>query len=217
MATVQHASLGGVVFRINPNEIRWDFNVKVHEQRTLGGKVIQVLGTTLGDLTIAGSFGKGGWRAQEKFYDQVKRWATNADKQLRAAPLKFSYPPRNWNFDVFVKGLATPTGDGSVRLSKDEVDPKYVLTLFVVNEGARKVAEKIKDAYIDRLMNGVGWRQSEFNGPESLDNLLQGAGASSVAEFFDKEKSFIYERSLQGTYTPGPITASDLLSVSPGG
>ena len=72
------ATLGGMRFRINPSLVSWNYEVDVAVTQTLGGRVVQVYGATLGDLTIQGLYGqqrtgtpKESWELAESFADQI--------------------------------------------------------------------------------------------------------------------------------------------------
>lgn len=171
------ASLGGKTFHIDPSLVHWDFAMKVVDTKTVGGKVIQVLGTTLGDMIVTGSFAPvrrrgqtAAWEAEEEFMEQVKDWARETEGETNPAPLRFTYPPRGWDFHVFIKNVS-PT-----RQANEEFAPKYTLTLFIVEDRTRVVVKGIKDLYIQRLFDGVGWKQTKYNGPSQaeVDSILQG-------------------------------------------
>ena len=69
-------------------------------------------------------------------------------------------------------------GDGSDRLHVDEAD-------------AGEIVKGVKDLYIRRLMDGVGWKQTEYNGPNltAKDSLLAPYGGNVGeylrAQYFD--------------------------------
>lgn len=185
------ASLGGVPLTANPNEIRWNFRMKTYQQDSIGGRVIQILGTTLGDITVRGSFGPGiktkgdteGWQAQIRFQKQVRNWATSVQAG-QSQPLRFTYTPRNWDFRVFIKSLS-PTS-----MSTDEINPVWEMALFPVDEDAMKVVAGVKDLYIARLADGIGWKQTAYNGPTQaeVDDKLSTTGGSAVDYLRDRFK-----------------------------
>lgn len=202
--------LGGIPLAAHPNEIRWNFKMKTSETKTMGGKVIQILGTTLSDLTVAGSYGRGqkakgdteGWQDQLRFNAQVKKWATRAASVQKAKPLRFVYAPRGWDFNVFIKAFS-PT-----RLANEEINPKWQLTLFPVDEGAMTIVSGIKDLYIARLMDGVGWKQTDYNGPtqEEVDATLSPFGGS-VEDFYRDRFSTAFEGGVEALSGAGGTTA----------
>lgn len=187
------ASLGGLAFTIDPTSVNWDYQMKTAQQRTLGGSVIQVYGVTLGDMTVSGVFGAGnaargdtaGWQAQERFRKQVQTWTEQAIANSGATPLRFLFPAFKWDFRVFVKGFTSPDGD-SVHHNNEIINPRWTLTLFVVADQTGVVTKGIKDAYLSRLMTGVGWKQTQFNGPGSGD-VLKLLGGQSVQSYVESQ------------------------------
>jgi hypothetical protein len=172
------ATLGGLDLNVDPNEFRWNFVMKTSETRTLAGKVIQILGTTLSDITIRGSFGRfgeEGWERQLVFRNQVHNWASAAESGT-SKPLRFTYQPRGWDFRVFVKAI------NPVIMTNEEINPRLEMILFPVDDGATKIISGIKDLYIERLSEGVGWKQTDYNGPtqKEVDDKLAPTGGSAV-------------------------------------
>lgn len=176
-------TLGGAALRVHPTDIRWNFKMKTSETRTMGGKVIQILGTTFSDITVTGTYGRGrrdlgdqeAWQSQIRFRKQVKEWAEQAVQAADPTPLKFTYPTRNWSFNVFVRSLS------DIEYTVDDINPSWTLVLFPVDQGSTKIIRDIKDLYIKRLMDGVGWKQTAYNGPtqQEVDDALSPYGGSA--------------------------------------
>lgn len=166
------ASLGNLPFRIDPRSVSWQFQMKVSHQRTVGGDVVQVYGTQLGDMTVTGVFGYGdrargdvaGWQDQERFRRQVESWVDASVRTSGGRPIRFLYPPRRWDLQVLVRAYTGPDGP-AVTHDNATFNPSWTLVLFVVQDSTRRVVSGIRDLYISRLMNGVGWKQSAYNGP----------------------------------------------------
>lgn len=191
------ATLGGVTLRIDPDTVRWTFGLKVSRKRTVGGTVVQVFGADLGDMTLSAWFGNGdrgagdteGWQEQERFVRQVQEWVKDSARTSASVPLLFSYPPRGWRFQVFVKALSARSGDGAVAHDVATFNPGFTLTLFIVEDSTRKVVTGIKDLYIQRLMSGIGWKQSAYNGPltqAEVDQVLAPFGGDLKAYLSDQ-------------------------------
>jgi hypothetical protein len=180
------ARLGPHRFRLDPKSISWDFKIHAVDVPAVGGKVVQVLRASLGDMTVTGSFGVGGWREQEAFLEEMKSIGSkHVEDQKRPSqdgPIRFRYPPMGWNFLVYLKGFTQPGARGSIQLDDKIVDIPWQLTLFIVedNNGLTKVT---KDAYIARLAEGIGWKQTKYNGPMSLAEVQEtfsGGGGGSI-------------------------------------
>jgi hypothetical protein len=188
------ASLGfaggpSIAFRINPDSVDWNWQMQTSVTPTIGGRVIQVIGATLSDLTINGSFGQDhstadgeSWRQAEGFYKTIRQMmdfqskdATDPTKMQ--PPGVFTYSPRNWKFAVYVKDLTDPEGGGSITHSVGKFSHHYSLTLFIVEEmsdslvkagtsnGVLNAAKaKAIDDYLARINDGIGWHFSQYNG-----------------------------------------------------
>jgi hypothetical protein len=61
------AQLADLRFRIDPDAINWDYQIDATRIETLGGQVVQILGATLGDVTVTGQFGQDHARKQDSW------------------------------------------------------------------------------------------------------------------------------------------------------
>ncbi len=176
------ATLGGYPLPVDPDSVAWTFRMKTAEILTLGGKVIQVYGTDLGDMAVAGSFGRGGWEARDSFTKRVQDWALADANTLHPKPLRFSMPSKGWDFRVHVKAYSADGGEH--EHSNENFAPRWGLVLFIVEDSTLKVVKGIQDLYLARLMNGIGWKQTKYNGPtqQEVDDRLS-PYAGSVGEY----------------------------------
>lgn len=181
------ASLGfdggpSITFRIDPSAIEWKYKVDTTVIDTVGGRVVQVLGATLEDMTVMGYYGQHrragpdgeSWKLAEAFADRIRQiqeyQSRDATEHGRMhVPATFNYSPKGWRFLVYVKALADSQG-GSVAHRIGRFSYDYALTLFIVDvisddlhvlSGAKKNAV---DAYIARISDGIGWHFSQYNG-----------------------------------------------------
>jgi len=195
-ATLGYEGGPSVVFRLNPNSIQWNFQVNTFVQPTVGGRVVQVTGATLGDITLLGSYGevKAGqtsesqvsWELAEQFLTRIraimeKQTADATVYEKMQAPPVFNLPLKGWRFSVYIKSIQDPKG-GSITHSPDHFSHEYQMTLFIVEDLSQSVVkvgkngvvgEKKQEAinnYISRLSDGVGWVASKYNGPGHFAN-----------------------------------------------
>lgn len=214
MAT--NASLDGVPLLIDPTSVRWNFRVKMSEQRTVGGKVIQIFGTDLGDMTVEVEFGSGnaergdtaGWEAAERFYARMEELAERTATSTTAPPLVFAMPSKRWSFRVHLKDVSP------LVHSNKQPNPKLTLTLFIVEDSTGRVVKGIRDKYIERLMAGIGWEQSEFNGPttEEVEQTLSPYGGS-VNTFFERKFLEQWSQVSGQAMVGGPIGGGGAVNV----
>ncbi len=161
------ASIGDLTLDINPSEVNWAYQVRHNVTDTVGGKVVQVFGVQVGDMSVSGSFGSGGTDSQKTFLakvtDMMERQADTPSQKTRA-PYRFIFPERGWDFSVQIKSYDTPDGTGSVYADVNVLNPKWQLTLFIEEDNAN-LKQIATDAFIQRLSQGIGWDVNEFNGP----------------------------------------------------
>lgn len=187
MATNHKMTLAGQPMRVNPDEMRWNFKMKIADQAAVSGKVVQILGVTMSDITLRGVFSRDrsmGDRdatdAAERFRQRMKKIASRSMVDSTAPPVRLTYPPRGWDFDVYIKSVSP------VDLTIGEFAPRWELTLFPVGEGANKVVRGIKDLYIKRMMDGIGWKQTSYNGPMTQALVDETLGGRSIEQYFSE-------------------------------
>ena len=173
---MEQARLGDYTFLVDPTSVQWNFRMRMNQKHTVGGRVIQVFGTDLGDMVVRGTLGIGDrgagdtqpWEAMERFVDKMEDMADASGLNPQQDPLKFTLPAKNWAFDVYIKDLAP------VNYTVQGTSPEFTLTLFIVEDLTGRITRGVVDKYIERLVKGIGWSQSEYNGPteEEVEDLL---------------------------------------------
>lgn len=192
-------------FRINPDSVDWSFRVKTAVIDTLGGRVIQVLGADVTDMTVQGSFGSrqskdAYWKDAEEFVTAMRKMIAHQSSDVIGqgkmhAPAVFSFPAQGWRFAVYIKSV-TDGGEASagVEHTAGKFIYRYALTFSIYNDlsnttnligQSNGTLAKAKDAavqgYIDRIADGIGWKASNYNGPDAASTILgQDSGTSSV-------------------------------------
>lgn len=213
------ATLGGIPFQIDPYSVAWDCSLKVLRKKTVGGYVVQVLGTHVGDMTVSGVFAYGSqpndglaWQEQERFRARIRDWAENANHDINST-IVFSYPSRNWHFEVYVKEFTSNQGQAVVHDNRI-ISPDWTVKLFIVQDKTRVVVKAISDMYITRLFDGVGWKQTEYNGPvtnEEAKAFIAAHGGDVTASlrnaFTDASEGNPGGQPQGGAATPAPTTS----------
>ena len=151
-----------VTFRIDPDEVKWNWKINTTVQDTVGGRVVQVVGASLSDITVSGSYGedhskKGSsasdmgpgrsWVLAEQFIRRVRQWMeyqsrhpnyyskTPPNQQSSNPTLRFTYPVYGWDFEVYIKDI-NDMGGNTVAHKPNKFSYHYTLTMFVVQENA---------------------------------------------------------------------------------
>jgi hypothetical protein len=132
---VSYAQLGSYRFRVSPSNVIFPYQVDSVTIPTVGGRVVQVYGVTLGDIIVQGLFGQDranrreSWQLAEEFQAAVGGMVQRQSKapttgQLAGydpatmhPPVRFLYtddtpdrraaglPIHNWDFQVYIKSL----------------------------------------------------------------------------------------------------------------
>lgn len=197
------ASLGGVPFRINPTDVAWTFELVTSVMPTIGGRVVQVIGANLSDITVRGYYGqehvgKGSRTSAqiaEAFVKKMRQLMIdstrdNVQGRMMHEPIDFVVPDYGWHLKVFLKAIQDEGGAGAISHSPDHFSYQYVITLFPSQEGTGNLtAAGMKNGVIDkkrqeaisaavaRISAGVGWKPSPFNdyllGFDANGNVVQ--------------------------------------------
>lgn len=110
------ANLGGIPLRIAPAQVSWSYNLDISVTPTVGGRVVQVLGATLGDMVIYGQYGQDrganpreSWQLAEEFQQRVAELVDRQSQRPSAAQLTGQDPTPMHPTHRFVYNDDTPT------------------------------------------------------------------------------------------------------------
>ncbi len=156
------ATLGGLSFRVDPEAVSWDFTVKTKVTSTVGGRVIQIFGTKVGDMKVSGSVGVGGYADHKRLVDNIK-YLAEAQLAEDARPYRFTLPQENLSVDVWIKDIADDQG-ATITREPGLFNQRFTLTFQLADDNA-ELSTIATDAYIARLTQGIGWVPNEYNGP----------------------------------------------------
>lgn len=190
------AQLGNYTFRLDPDQIHYAYDIDYAVIDTLGGQVVQVLGSTIGDITIAGSFGQDhknkleSWQLAESFNTAIRSMMdaqTLPTQGVGHQPIRFTYMDgtHNWDFKVLIKGMSDSDGQGSIDHETGKFSYHYTLTLFLVEDSSLTLKKITTDAFISRISNGLGWKASGFNGSASAADAIAFIQSNSSNGTFD--------------------------------
>lgn len=134
-----------LTFRTNPNEIWWDYQLITNIDQTYGGRVIQLLGTRLGDLSVTVECGQGGW----PYLMQVVSWLRDLLVDQRSGnTAEFEYTTRNWHLKVYA--LNIPFQD------EVEATTRPLVLNFKIQEDVSGVLSQVSlNTELARLQEGV--------------------------------------------------------------
>lgn len=191
------ASLNGVEFRNNPYSINWDYAIKMSSTKTIGGKVHQLYGTKMGDLTVRGKFAS--IEEQKEWFNRIKDiFDSHSPTQSnpRPSPVRFFWPERRWDFMVYIKSFTQEGASTAISATNASFAPGWSLTMFVYDDNGdivKLVEQAAESAYLRRITAGLGWQQSKWNGPTDaeFEAVLEGRG--TLQYLFDRRAQIINE------------------------
>lgn len=189
------AYLGNVTFRLNPSQVFFSYDMDTKVIPTIGGRVVQVYGCTLGDMTIQGMFGQDragrqeSWQLAENFQNDIAEIVAAQSTppsaaQLRGTdntpmhrPTRFVFnddtpdrrraglPVHNWDLMVYVKSLKDIKSGYTITHQTGKFSYAYQLTLFIVEDNTGTLLTRVTDDFVTSLADGIGWAQTAYNGP----------------------------------------------------
>ena len=162
VASIGFAGGPSIRFRIDPEAL--DFNIKVHTSKidTVGGRVIQVLGSSVSDVIVRGSIGEShsrgrdtdgehkgvSWKMAIEFFAAIQEmqqlqsagsnFPGSKSESIFLKPVTFVYSPKGIRLQCYIKSIVDPAGDGGAGVvhKVGRSNHQYVLTLFPVQEGS---------------------------------------------------------------------------------
>lgn len=210
------ATLDGTPLRINPKSVAWTYTLKMAVIDTIGGKVTQIYGVSLGDLTIEGEFGAGGFIEQQEFFNRIVAvidTQMNLDKP--AQPMHFFWAERGWEFWCYVKALSEIGAQEAFNVTNENINPKYRLILQIQDDDAtltKTIKSAAQAAFIGRLTAGLGWKQSVYNGPLGYDEMNTALnGEDPMTAVFDQNLIPGIQNTLDAALLTDPISSSAIL------
>jgi hypothetical protein len=184
------ASIAGIPFKVNPESVSWKYQVKIADHRTVGGKVIQLYGFNMTDLTITGHFGgPDAVQSQHQFFEVIKDIATAQSPQVDRTsgdPVRLLWPEQGWDFWVFILSLKQAGAGVAIETREEFHAPKYQLVCFVYEDNGdilRSATGLSQAKFLSRLTAGLGWQQTSYNGPETIEEVAARLGGTSILDF----------------------------------
>jgi hypothetical protein len=196
------ATFGGWAFRVDPDGIQYGYKPKINSKANIGGKVVQVFGVSISDITLSGSFGIGGRAEQERFLAQMLDVARSQADNPSVTPQRLVWPDRGLNVPCWLKSYSEGQSDASVVASPEMFSLKWRLVL--VPESGGSLAGYATTQLVDRMSVGIGWTKSAYNGPIN--------GPTGVVEALTGSSGFTGVGS-----APSPATGSSTSGPAPTG
>ena len=116
------------------DQISWGYTLNTANFPTYGGEVVQILSCFVEDMNLQGTVRN--YEDMQKVYDFFLRFINDGGNGPKNAaglvernetPIKFTYGPRRWVFDIYVKELP------GYRQGRDVVAPTWQIKAHVIN------------------------------------------------------------------------------------
>ena len=140
-------------FRTNPNDVSWNYGLITKTDQTYGGRVVQILGTKIEDLTVTVECGNGGWPYLVKVVTFMRDMMI---AQRNGQTATFEYTSRNWKLKVYAAGF--PFGDQVTATTRE-----IALTFKVQEDISGIVSSQTIAAALQSFMSGIGWSRTQYN------------------------------------------------------
>ena len=140
-------------FRTNPNEVTWNYSLITKTDQTYGGRVVQILGARIDDLTVKVDCGQGGWPYLVKVVAFMRDLMV---AQRNGQTAVFEYTTRQWKLKVYAASF--PFADQLSATTRE-------LTLsFKVQEDISGIVSSTTIATaLQSFVNGIGWERNQYN------------------------------------------------------
>lgn len=186
-------------FRTNPNEITWNYSLITKTDQTYGGRVVQILGTKIDDLTVKVDCGNGGWEYLMKVVTFIRDLMVS---QRNGQPATFEYTTRNWKLNVFAASI--PFADQVSATTRE-----LTLNFKVQQDVTGMMSTNTISSALLGLTAGVGFARSQYNSWDILPaNNAQGM-MPNITDFVGGAAT------LAGNATTSPVDLGGLLQYSP--
>jgi hypothetical protein len=150
------------VFRVDPYNVTWSYSLRTHTDNTYGGKVIQLLGVSLGDLSVDIVTGAGGLEEAKRvmgFFREMYLW--QRDQQQLAT---FSYPQKKYNLQVWAKNI-------TMQDSLTNVDFPIQMTFAIQEDLGGTLTKTSMRKELSKLADGIGYDKNVYNDPMAAANI----------------------------------------------
>jgi hypothetical protein len=157
-------------FRTNPNEIWWDYELITHTEETYGGRVVQILGLKLGDLSVKIECGGGGWDYLMMVVNFLRDLVT---AQRGGQHAEFAYTTRGWRLGVYA--ISVPFGDQVTATTRE-----ILVTFKIQQDITGLLSQGTLDVELSRITAGIyppGYPpHNKYNDPLGIGGNLSDLG-----------------------------------------
>ena len=152
IASLTHGNKS-LTFRTNPNSIMWSYSLNTAVENTWGGRVVQILSTSMEDLKVVIECGMGGWDYAMKVARFMRDMMVD---QRNGEPGTFQYTTRGWNLSVFA--LNIPFQDRITETTRE-----IELNFKIQEDVSGTLTRQTISTELSKLRNGIGFSHNALN------------------------------------------------------
>lgn len=142
-----------LVFRTSPNSVMWSYKLNTSVENTYGGRVVQILSTSMEDLRIVIECGIGGWSYAMQVAEFMRDMMVD---QRDGTPGLFVYTTRQWHMKVFA--VSIPFQDRVTETTRE-----IELNFKIQEDVSGVITKQTVSAELLKLQDGIGFRHTQFN------------------------------------------------------
>jgi hypothetical protein len=176
ITSLSHPDVGTFRFRSNPKQFNWSYTLNKRIDQTYGGRVVQLLSTSIDDFSFTADCGAGRWAEMNRVAKFMRDVMVS---QRNGRPATFEYTTRGWKFNAFV--VSVPFAD-----AVEEVLREFEISMKVQEDLSGLISSNTLAAELRRLQDGLAFRRSKYNDPrfqngqavndpEAFDSIANGA------------------------------------------
>ena len=152
IASLTHGTKN-IVFRTSPNSVMWSYKLNTATENTYGGRVIQLLSTSMEDLKVVIECGLGGWNYAMQVAEFMRNMLID---QRDGTPGRFQYTTRGWDLKVYA--VSIPFQD-----SVTETTRELELSFKIQEDMNAILTRQTVSAELAKLKEGIGFERTQFN------------------------------------------------------
>lgn len=159
IASLSHGSKS-LTFRTNPNSVMWSYKLNTAVENTYGGRVVQILSTSMEDLKIIIECGLGGWNYAMKVVQFMRDMFVD---QRAGEPGYFQYTTRGWHMKVYA--VSIPFQDRITETTRE-----IELHFKIQEDVSGAITKQTISTELLRLQEGIGFSHNQFNTGTGVPN-----------------------------------------------
>jgi hypothetical protein len=138
----------------------WSYKLNTQVENTYGGRVVQILSTSMEDLKIIIECGLGGWNYAMKITQFMRDMFVD---QRAGEPGRFQYTTRGWDLKIYA--VSIPFQDRITETTRE-----IELQFKIQEDISGVITQQTVSAELLRIREGIGFSHNQFNTGTGIPN-----------------------------------------------